>query len=46
MAGDAIVERFAALPMIVPDRDDHVAAAEVRNTCRRSRIQIGTIQQL
>ena len=42
-ARDAIVERFAALPMIVPDREDHVAAAEVRNTCRRKGIQIGTI---
>jgi predicted nucleic acid-binding protein len=45
-ARDAIVERFAALPMIVPDRDDHVAAAELRNTCRRKGIQIGTIDAL
>lgn len=45
-ARDAIVERFAALPMIVPDRDDHVAAAEVRNTCRRRGVQIGTIDAL
>jgi predicted nucleic acid-binding protein len=45
-ARDAIVERFAALPMVVPDRDDHVAAAEIRNTCRRKGIQIGTIDAL
>lgn len=45
-ARDAIVERFAALPMVVPDRNDHVAAAEVRNTCRRKGIQIGTIDAL
>jgi predicted nucleic acid-binding protein len=45
-ARDAIVERFAALPIVVPDRDDHVAAAEVRNTCRRKGIQIGTIDAL
>jgi predicted nucleic acid-binding protein len=45
-ARDAIVERFAALPMIVPDRDDHVAAAELGNTCRRKGIQIGTIDAL
>ena len=45
-ARDAIVERFAALSMIVPDRDDHVAAAELRNTCRRKGIQIGTIDAL
>ena len=45
-ARDAIVERFAALPMIVPDRDDHIAAAEVRNTCRRREVQVGTIDAL
>ena len=45
-ARDAIVERFAALPMIVPDRDDHIAAAEVRNTCRRRGVQVGTIDAL
>ena len=38
-----IVQRFAALPLIQPDRDDHVAAADIRNTCRRAGIQIGTI---
>jgi len=34
-ARDAIVERFAALPMVVPDRDDHVAAARhgLRERC-------------
>ena len=45
-ARDAIVERFSALSMIVPDRDDHVAAADVRNTCRRKGVQIGTIDAL
>lgn len=38
-----IVERFAALPLIQPDREDHIAAAGIRNTCRRAGIQIGTI---
>lgn len=38
-----IIERFAALPLLQPDRDDHIAAAEIRNTCRRAGIQIGTI---
>lgn len=38
-----IVQRFAALPLIQPDREDHIAAAEIRNTCRRAGIQIGTI---
>ena len=41
-----IVSRFAALPLIQPDRQDHVAAAEVRNACRRSGVQIGTIDAL
>jgi len=41
-----IIERFAALPLLQPDREDHVAAAELRNTCRRSGVQIGTIDAL
>ena len=41
-----IVARFAALPLLVPDRDDHVAAAEIRNACRRAGVQIGTIDAL
>jgi predicted nucleic acid-binding protein len=38
-----IVERFAALPLLQPDREDHVAAAGVRNVCRRAGVQLGTI---
>jgi predicted nucleic acid-binding protein len=45
-ARELILERFSALPLLVPDRDDHVAAAEVRNSCRRSGLQIGTIDAL
>ena len=45
-AKEAIIERFGALPLIQPDRQDHVAAAEVRNVCRRSGVQIGTIDAL
>ena len=41
-----IIERFAALPLLQPDREDHVSAAELRNTCRRAGIQIGTIDAL
>ncbi len=41
-----IVERFAALPMVQPDRDDHVAAANLRNACRRAGVQIGTVDAL
>ena len=45
-ARDSIVERFAPLPMIVPDRDDHLAAADLRNACRRRGVQLGTIDAL
>lgn len=41
-----IVDRFAALPLIQPDRDDHIAAAALRNTCRQGGVQIGTIDAL
>jgi len=39
----AIVERFMALPGVYPDRRDHIEAAGLRNKCRQSGIQIGTI---
>ena len=41
-----IVERFSAMPLVVPDRDDHIDAAELRNRCRRKGVQIGTIDAL
>jgi len=41
-----IVERLAALPMIQPERDDHIAAAALRNTCRQAGVQVGTIDAL
>lgn len=43
---ELILDRFAALPLLVPDREDHVAAAELRNKCRRSGLQVGTIDAL
>ncbi len=45
-AREQILERFAALPLLVPDRADHVEAAALRNLCRRNGIQIGTIDAL
>ena len=42
----AIVERFSALPLLVPDRADHVEAADLRNACRRRGVQVGTIDAL
>lgn len=41
-----ILERFSAVPLLVPDRDDHVEAASLRNACRRVGIQVGTIDAL
>jgi predicted nucleic acid-binding protein len=41
-----IIERFAALPLLTPDRQDHIDAAELRNQCRRAGVQIGTIDAL
>ena len=43
---DQILNRFSSVPLLVPDRDDHVQAAELRNDCRRSGVQIGTIDAL
>ena len=45
-ARDSIIERFSALPLLVPDRDDHIDAADLRNRCRRTGVQIGTIDAL
>jgi predicted nucleic acid-binding protein len=41
-----IIERFAAFPLLNPDREDHIAAAELRNLCRRRGVQAGTIDSL
>ena len=41
-----IINHFAVLPLLVPDRNDHIQAAELRNTCRRKGVQIGTVDAL
>jgi len=43
---ELVKDRFSALPLLVPDRQDHVDAAELRNRCRRRGVQIGTIDAL
>lgn len=45
-AQEQIVDRFAELALIVPDRDDHIAAAALRNQCRRKGVQVETIDAL
>jgi predicted nucleic acid-binding protein len=41
-----ILDRFSAVPLLVPDREDHIRAAELRNLCRRTGVQVGTIDAL
>jgi predicted nucleic acid-binding protein len=41
-----LIERFSALAFLQPDREDHIEAAEIRNTCRRRGVQVGTIDAL
>ena len=41
-----IIEHLAALPLVVPERRDHIEAADLRNRCRRAGIRIGTIDAL
>ena len=45
-AHDQIVDRFSAFPLLTPDREDHIAAATLRNLCRKRGVQIGTIDAL
>lgn len=45
-ASEAIQDVFAAVPLIVPDREDHVEAAALRNECRRRGVQLETIDAL
>lgn len=45
-ARSQIISRFGALPLLTPDRLDHVDAATLRNQCRRKGVQIGTIDAL
>ncbi len=43
---ESIIERFQHIPLLTPDRRDHIEAAALRNICRRSGVQIGTIDAL
>jgi predicted nucleic acid-binding protein len=45
-ARSLIIERLTRLPFIHPDVGDHIAAAELRNRCRRQGVQVGTIDAL
>ena len=41
-----IIEMFASLEYLTPSREDHVAAAGVRNALRSAGVQVGTIDAL
>lgn len=41
-----LIERFDALPLLMPDRMDHIAAAQVSDTCRLHGVQAGTVDAL
>jgi predicted nucleic acid-binding protein len=41
-----ILGHFQAIPSLVPDRQDQVDAAELRNRCDRAGVQAGTIDVL
>ena len=41
-----LLDRFSAVPLLHPDRDDHICAADLRTRCRRRGVQIGTIDAL
>lgn len=45
-ARESIVDRFTALPLLVPERQDHIDAAELRNRCRRAGVQVGAVDAL
>ncbi|MCW3492270.1 PIN domain-containing protein [Microbacterium sp. SSM24] len=45
-AGAQIVERFASMPLVEPDRHDYIAAADLRNACRKGGVQLGTVDAL
>ena len=45
-AREALLQRFTALPLLIPERRDHIEAADLRNRCRRKGLQLGTIDAL
>jgi predicted nucleic acid-binding protein len=42
----ALIERFSSLTFLIPDKDDHIEAAGLRNTCRSAGVQVGTVDAL
>lgn len=43
---EKILTRLSSIPEIIPQREDHIAAAGLQNTCRRRGVQIDTVDVL
>jgi predicted nucleic acid-binding protein len=43
---DQILARLASFPLLEPEWDDHVGAADLFNRCRRSGVQIESVDAL
>jgi hypothetical protein len=43
---DQIIARLASLPLLAPDWNDHLHAAELFNRCRRAGIQVESVDTL
>ena len=43
---DQLVERLSVLAFLQPDKQDHIAAADIGHACRRRGLQIGAIDAL
>jgi len=41
-----IIGYFSVLPFIIPEKEDYINAADLRNLCRKKGIQAGTIDAL
>jgi predicted nucleic acid-binding protein len=43
---DQILARLASFPLLAPDWDDHVSAADLFNRCRRAGVQVESVDAL
>ena len=43
---ETLIRELTVLPVVMPDVEDHVEAADLRNHCRRKGVQVGTIDAL
>lgn len=41
-----IIGSFGTLALVQPDREDHIGAADLRNTCHKAGVPVGTVDAL